>query len=913
MANITKRQGTGGVGRPLTNAEVDNNFENLNVQKLEKDGSIPMTDVLLTPGVQATSAVEGAKIYNENGELVATFGGDNTNDIIIEGNINVGGESNLSLNGGDISARNLFLTGRFVSDELGGQYNVAKVGEVYRGLGAPDLTDSSKLVITLNTIVTVVDATGVFLVGSTVTGDTSDTAGVITKISGSTLWIRLASSNTEFLAGETLTQAGGGTVYATVSERFNTNNFKVGHKLKVFGASLTGSSNIDPAETAIMTKVGTGTGNTYYYWVAQFRFDNGKVSVANKISGSITHTAVANFNDEKNITLTLGRTTTDYGILIYRATANDASQAKLIDVLGPSQLSSNTANIAYVDYGVYAITPWSTKNAVGAYTTESNMVHFPLVASGLNTTRAGWSTLTVASVIDKSRVKFTTSVELNASGEVEAVHDNTIGLQNAINDNRDLSLRNIILPNGTYYTSRLKVPNNFAFLGAGKQTIIKQLPWNFENVEDAVYSEYKGALLMPAEVDTPADIFMRDFSVDGNFVNNPRYFENASNYAINFAGVSNIDIDNVIISNSVGGGIYAYGSTYLRVQNCEVTNGGSSYAGTELSPLYAGESNYLTITGNLFENYISAIDVSVSTKGVVVGNTIRNCGTGLLVYASGSMLSEPNLLMGPSNEWLPTPDTLDSDWNSINITVTPGIDYTSPVFLYLQRAETIFIGSANKKDEFDADINGTSVELNGEIYVLTKTNGIDTLKTSWNYTLNSSSNPRINIVNGDTGDFGRNNGYAQFRITAADTATLPSLPALITTHGSSLVTGESIVGLVYHVKGTTYTYTDGSDPIGIEASVFSTSGSNKFITITLTNNDHLSRFILGESVKIFDHSSVPNINTLECTVSEKIDGVEKKVKLLLPSSVDVTSPTNGATTGYATIKTTFIIAKGRIV
>lgn len=84
MTTITKRLT---VGRPLTNAEVDANFENLNVEKLERDGSIPMTGVLDTPGTQAVVDADGFKIYNESGGVVATFGANNSDDINVEGDV----------------------------------------------------------------------------------------------------------------------------------------------------------------------------------------------------------------------------------------------------------------------------------------------------------------------------------------------------------------------------------------------------------------------------------------------------------------------------------------------------------------------------------------------------------------------------------------------------------------------------------------------------------------------------------------------------------------------------------------------------------------------------------------------------------------------------------------------------------
>ena len=91
MATINKRLT---LGRPLTNAEIDQNFENLNNAKAELSGTVPMTGNLNTPGLKATSLANGLRIYNFEDELVATFGKDGTQDLIIEGALSIKGQSN---------------------------------------------------------------------------------------------------------------------------------------------------------------------------------------------------------------------------------------------------------------------------------------------------------------------------------------------------------------------------------------------------------------------------------------------------------------------------------------------------------------------------------------------------------------------------------------------------------------------------------------------------------------------------------------------------------------------------------------------------------------------------------------------------------------------------------------------------
>lgn len=923
MANITKRLT---VGRPLTNAEVDANFDNLNTQKVEKDGTTVMTGTLKGPGIQAQTAAGGVKIYNQAGVLVATAGANNSTDLIIEGNIDVGGAggegANINLNGGDVQAKNLYLTGRVLSSELNVQFDVGNVGDVYTGTAAADPT-TGKLKVTLDTIVKTINNTGVFVVGQTVTGENSQTSGVLTRIdSTNALHIRLTNPTKKFDTGERIIQSGSsGSIYGYVSETINTGQLNSGHRMKIFGVSLPTARPVDAAEVCSVAKVGTagGTQYTYYYWITQFRMDNGQISAARKV-GSVSHGDVSLFNAATNITMTLARTSTDYGIAVYRAKEDNIASARLVEVLGPDSLGASTSNITYIDYGTYSNTEWSTKDGNGQFTAASNIVHFPLAPNSVS--RLGWETLEVDSVTNASVIMFKSAVNFNSGGAIELVHDNTVGLQNAINTNRDLSLRNIVLPNGTYYTSRLDVPSNFVVLGSGKLTIVKQIPWNFDHYNDVLYPTNKGNIFKSQD-QYPSNIYFRDLTIDGNFTNQVRFNEMESNYAISLPSATNLNLENVDVTSVPGGGLYAYNTDGIRIQNSEFTNGSLAYRGNDLCPLYAGSSTQLTINGNVFNNFVSPVDVSTSTIGVVVGNTVHNCGSGLLIYGSGSLVSSPNLLMGPDSEFLPSPDTQDSDYNSINIKLDPGVDYISPSFLYMSRGTPVYLGSVNRTDANGVAIPGTAVTLSSDIFVLTKLNNQEISRTAWDYSTSTpvvggASQPIINIITPDTGDFGRNNGYCQFRITKTSGAELPNFSMLLSTWGHTFPYGEQMIGLVYRVKATGYTYTDTGEQILINSGVFAStynSVAGKYYTITLSNINDYPIFSIGDKVKLINHSSTPSIVDIESTVIDKIDAGTniKKIVIKLPDSVSLTTTANGAATGYVTIQNTVIIAKGRIL
>lgn len=913
MATIIKRLVK---GTPLTNAEGDANLDALNNEKLERDGSIPMTNSLVTPGVQSSSATDGLKLFNENGDLVATFGPNNNKNLIIEGNIEVGEQStgvNLNLSGGDITARNIFLSGKIISSELGVQYGVSGDGDIFRGTGE---VINNKLVVTMDVILKLVTVVGSFNVGNVVTGSESGVSATVTKVDGNSIYVKLDDPEDTFIIGETISYFSNAGVLSVI---IDSSSYKVGHKVKIFGASVPGTP--IPAATlpAAATRVGSGTGFNYYYWIAQFKYSDGKVSAVRKISGNVVHRAASDFNTDNHIALTLSRSSQEYGMLVYRGTIDDLSQARLIDVLGQSQLGNATSNIAYIDYGGFANTQWSTKDAGGSYTAASGLVHFPLVGS--NVVLEGWVTAEVESIDNREQFTLTAAYSLNSGNRIEFVHDNTEGLQRFIDDQRELNVLGADFPNGTYYTSKLKVPSDFEIAGASKQTVIKQIPWNFDYWDDAQNPNQRGNIFVPLE-SNPRNIFFRNLSVDGNFINNTRFGESAANYLINTPFGENINFISMQIINSTGGGINVFDTKYIRVQDCEVVNGGGvSYLGQNLSPLFAGSAEYMTVTNNLFENFISPVDVSVSRIGTVVGNTIRNCGSGLLIFGSAHLVSSPNLLMGPDNEFLPSPDTFDSDYNAVNITLEPGVDYISPSYLYIERGVISYLGSQNREDNLGTPIPGTAVQLSSTINLLTKYNNEEQLRTD--YTNTTGGTPFINFISPDTGDFGRNNGYFQFKVLASDVSQIPTLSQLITANQGILIPsevingvfipGEQIMGLAYRILATTYTYTDEIERINIFESEFSSNGGNKFVTITLANPADYATFVINDIVKVFGHSSTPDINNTESTVVEKIEsGLTRKIKIQLPSETDLSGAVGGGQTGYVTIRKTFIIAKGRI-
>ena len=200
----------------------------------------------------------------------------------------------------------------------------------------------------------------------------------------------------------------------------STARFFIDERVKLFGVTESSDAVTVPApittNTVKVENVPSSGGSdavTYYYWQAQFHMRNGKVGVSSQIdptgaySGSgaragVGNTALDSFNDLNHNSLTLSRTDTNHGLLIYRqnytgqGTASNANlgSAKLIAVLGQKELGSATASINWKDYGVYEQTAWSPKGTENEFlgfttsTTATHQIHFPTI--GTEGQRRGW-------------------------------------------------------------------------------------------------------------------------------------------------------------------------------------------------------------------------------------------------------------------------------------------------------------------------------------------------------------------------------------------------------------------------------------------------------------------------------------------------------------------------------------------
>ena len=655
----------------------------------------------------------------------------------------------------------------------------------------------------------------------------------------------------------------------------STSKFLVGEKVKLFGVTLasdsTSISNVPG--TCSFAKVGiTTSGATYRYWLAQYDYRNGKVGASSQITPTdgVTMTALGNFNDSDHIALTIARTSTTLGILVYRSITSNIADAKLVAILGPKELGGSSTGIIWKDYGPYEKTEWSSKTINNEF--DSDQIHFPNTASA--TANKGWAIDSIVS-IGSNFIGVDNNYTLNSTPTVKLVHDNTYGFVEAIDAATGGDVNALSLPAGTYLTHSIGIPTGFTLKGDGRSTVIKKQYFANDLTDGAGNNLSFDGKLMSID-GTPDNITLQNLTIDGNFTNNILFEGELDNYLVYFENISSSLISDIEIKNSAGNGLYVYNSRRLSLTGSSFIDGGLTdrYA---FYPINAQQSEVLRINNCVVENYSGAVDISVTTIASISGNIIRNSGTGLRIYAASKINTSNNIILGPADEYIPTPDIYDSDYNSVNITIQKNINFNSPVFLYLENGEA-------------KDLSTSLVTITAGIGTIININtSSETLGTKF---LN------FNIPTANAGTFGRENGYVQLGLTSTQTGTL----------GIGSVLGYDVIGTEFLSIPTGLTAT-----VGITSGVWNTIGAGATnYTVTLSDFNQFSGFSVGDVVKLQNHSSTPDLSSTELTVESKItvNSATKNLRLRLPSSV--TSVTNGNATGTINIKNTFIIAKGRV-
>ena len=320
----------------------------------------------------------------------------------------------------------------------------------------------------------------------------------------------------------------------------------------------------------------------------------------------------------------------------------------------------------------------------------------------------------------------------------------------------------------------------------------------------------------------------------------------------------------------------------------------------------------------MIENFSGPVDLSATSVVSTGGNIIRNSGTGLRMYASGKITTTNNILLGPSDEFIPSPDIHDSDFNSLNITVdrTVGMQNAdAPIIQYIR--------------------DGNPFDLRASRGIRFVSTGIGTIvgQGTTNETLGPIANNvfvPFTIRTPDLGEFGRENGYIKFEVIPAEAQNL----------GLSSALGYQIIGQEFLANPVGYTTFVGIETglwrnaSGIVTDVQSTVATGQTdYHVQLLDPAQFPAIAVGDVVKLFNHNASPSLSAVEFTVAERIsvNAAVKRLRLFNPQVFN--SQTDQYVTGfnlagdttlnncrngvsapgdYISIRDRFVIAKGRV-
>lgn len=655
--------------------------------------------------------------------------------------------------------------------------------------------------------------------------------------------------------------------------------FAVGQNVRIFNASIQDTYITSLPTISGVTKYGLSgaSGNFVRYKIAAFNLNNGKISAATAESSIVyigTNT-LDSFNNTNNIEIELTRANGNHGILIYRSYSPSGGAYELIDVLGQKQLGgiSTLSNIRYKDFGNFNTNDWSRKGVRNQYTGTTGIVHVPTIAP--NDALRGWVDTTVASVdVLANRVTFTD--DFYGGAQVKVYQDDTAFIQTAINERFDSGIKSLTLNDRRYVVSSIQIPSegNFTLNGKGRQTTLYKLPWSTEDYNKIIFGQ--GIL---------KNVSFTNFNIDGNMQNQTLKFDDSGatedyNYAISLGSDSeSVNIDKVHIDNVIGGGIYIYQPSKLSVNLNRITDSGM----TDLfaySPLYASDGTDVTVTNNVFKNFSDSVDLSTTDGGVFQGNIVENTGSGVLVYSSRFFISNPNVIKGPAGEFIPTADTLNSEYDSVNITLEANTPFNSPVFTYQENGNVF-------------DLTSNFGSLRYQIDKLLKQDNVESLYGTLPSFMKDVAGPD------------KSQGEFKFTIAAAN------VDSILTTYSySNLKSANNYhAGLVWRALQTEYVIS-ANVMVATAQTNPGNAGYDKY-RVRLRNYDNIA---VSSIIRFDGHGGTIGGGTLDNTegtvlsLLEDTEAQELTVTIQYPSNV-----TSAGDEGRLRVKNTFVLAKGRIL
>ena len=655
--------------------------------------------------------------------------------------------------------------------------------------------------------------------------------------------------------------------------------FEVGQNLRIFGGNED-TENIVTVPTIVAVD-GQGSfenpqaqnGQTISYRLAQFDFNSGKISAASAPSTTLTDINPELFNQINNIKITFNRSNTNFGVLVYK-TVDGGSTYNLIDILGQKQLGSITSNIIYIDYGNFNFTPWSRKSPNNSfYNSSTGLVHFPI--NPPNSPRRGWVDATIQEIdTQANQIILTNSYNFNLS--VTIAQNDTQRIQSAINQRVGSGINSLTLNDRQYIVSSLSIPTQFSLFGKGRSSLIKKLPWSTESDNRIIRM---GSVVA-------SNIVLSNFDIDGNMQNQwlkQDSFDEFANFAVDMKqNNETFNVDKIRIRNVIGGGIAAQRPKSFLMNLSRIEDSGMSDF-FEYSPLVADDGSDVIVTNNVFKNFTSAIDLSVTDNGVFSSNAVQNVGTGVITFASTFFISSPNVLRGPAGEFIPGPDILNSVFDAVNIPLEPGTTFTSDVYKY-------------QENGINFDLTANRAELNFRVDKLRKVQNVEEL---YGEVLIDSNSPIQRVF--DTA-LDASNGEFKFNISAAN------VDELLTTFSfSTLKASEpNHIGLVYNAALTEYV--PSGNIITTQPGII--NGDEYELII-----QNFSNISLGSRVRLLLHGGDPNFDNLVGTVininETSIGNNPPEIGVTIKyANENLITPDSG---GQITVENTFILAKGRIL
>lgn len=469
----------------------------------------------------------------------------------------------------------------------------------------------------------------------------------------------------------------------------------------------------------------------YQYRIHEIDIDTGQIG--NGVTSAVVNVKPdAVFDIQRYLKVTFNRSLNTRGILVFRSVNN--GDFLLTDILGPKQLGGNTAALIWQDYAGVSHVDWSQKvlsDTAGRnfnyYNIATGMNHFPIVSPSNVVDIKGWMDVTI---IEKSACNpdgsfvitldvfgiFDSSVTINL--------DDTFKLQTEIDKRALAGSDRLRLSNRVYNVTNLTLPNNFKLSGSGSTTLRKS-DWSLG----------ANANIITASDPVPVGIAIEDIIIDGNQQNN--YLRNDTgaltgpriNFAIDLAVADDIDIaerqslgqslpgemrlNNVKITNCIGGGVYIPSVRGATIRDCVITNSGMSDI-YDYGPLFIEAGLDFIVTDNKFSNHAGSVNISVSERGAFANNIVNACGQGVEVFAAKFLLSSPNVLIGPNNEFLSGPDIFNSEYDLVNIKLTEDTQFSSDRIVYQENGDVV-------------DLLANNGSLEGKIYQLRKVDNVEEL------------------------------------------------------------------------------------------------------------------------------------------------------------------------------------------